>query len=111
MFFFFWTVARNSEERGLVSDGCSHHTPSLVRAVFGVPQEVGKNWNLLVSVRPKQATDNDVFPQIRDHARGNEALLKEVPGLKVYGGDDRIGGLTDKVTNTQELKVPTTEGK
>ena len=45
---------------------------------------------------------------IRDHARGNEALLKEVPGLKVYGGDDRIGGLTDKVTNSQELKVPTT---
>ncbi|XP_056144721.1 hydroxyacylglutathione hydrolase, mitochondrial isoform X4 [Lampris incognitus] len=42
-----------------------------------------------------------------DHARGNEALLKEVPGLRVYGGDDRIKGLTDKVTNTQELKVPT----
>ncbi|XP_070837173.1 hydroxyacylglutathione hydrolase-like protein isoform X2 [Chaetodon auriga] len=39
-----------------------------------------------------------------DHARGNEALLKEVPGLRVYGGDDRIGGLTDKVTNAQELK-------
>lgn len=44
---------------------------------------------------------------IRDHARGNEALVKEVPGLRVYGGDDRIGGLTDKVTNTQELKVST----
>lgn len=42
---------------------------------------------------------------IRDHARGNEALVKEVPGLKVYGGDDRIGGLTDKVTEDQELKV------
>ncbi|XP_045884675.1 hydroxyacylglutathione hydrolase-like protein isoform X2 [Micropterus dolomieu] len=39
-----------------------------------------------------------------DHARGNEALLKEVPGLNVFGGDDRIGGLTDKVTNAQELK-------
>ncbi|KAI3359878.1 hypothetical protein L3Q82_014228 [Scortum barcoo] len=39
-----------------------------------------------------------------DHARGNEALLKEVPGLRVYGGDDRIGGLTDKVANDQELK-------
>ncbi|KAM3864320.1 hydroxyacylglutathione hydrolase-like protein [Diretmus argenteus] len=39
-----------------------------------------------------------------DHARGNEALLKDVPGLRVYGGDDRIGGLTDKVTDTQELK-------
>lgn len=42
----------------------------------------------------------------RDHARGNEALLKELPDLRVYGGDDRIGGLTDKVTNAQELKVP-----
>ncbi|XP_031425409.1 hydroxyacylglutathione hydrolase-like protein isoform X3 [Clupea harengus] len=39
-----------------------------------------------------------------DHARGNEDLLKEVPGLRVYGGDDRIKGLTDKVTNCQELK-------
>lgn len=43
----------------------------------------------------------------RDHARGNEALVKDVPGLRVYGGDDRIGGLTDKVTNAQELKVST----
>lgn len=39
-----------------------------------------------------------------DHARGNEALVKEIPGLRVYGGDTRIGGLTDKVTNEQELK-------
>ncbi|MEQ2223978.1 hypothetical protein ILYODFUR_002652 [Ilyodon furcidens] len=39
-----------------------------------------------------------------DHARGNEALVKEVPGLKVYGADDRIKGLTDKVTDSQELK-------
>lgn len=31
----FWPAARNSEERGPVSDGCSHHTPSLVRRVFG----------------------------------------------------------------------------
>ncbi|KAI1883933.1 hypothetical protein AGOR_G00221180 [Albula goreensis] len=39
-----------------------------------------------------------------DHARGNEALVKEIPGLKIYGGDDRIGALTHKVTNAQELK-------
>lgn len=31
--------------------------------------------------------------------------MKEIPGLRVYGGDDRIGGLTDKVTSEQELKV------
>ncbi|XP_035253636.1 hydroxyacylglutathione hydrolase-like protein [Anguilla anguilla] len=39
-----------------------------------------------------------------DHARGNEDLVKRIPGLRVYGGDDRIGGLTDKVTDEQELK-------
>ncbi|XP_069037087.1 hydroxyacylglutathione hydrolase-like protein isoform X5 [Lepisosteus oculatus] len=39
-----------------------------------------------------------------DHARGNEELAKEVPGLKVYGGDDRIGALTDKVFHAQDLK-------
>lgn len=41
----------------------------------------------------------------RDHARGNEALLKDLPELQVYGGDERITGLTHKVTNGQELKV------
>ncbi|XP_023677939.1 hydroxyacylglutathione hydrolase-like protein [Paramormyrops kingsleyae] len=39
-----------------------------------------------------------------DHARGNAALVKELPGLRVYGGDDRIEALTDKVTDRQELK-------
>ncbi|XP_037544281.1 hydroxyacylglutathione hydrolase-like protein isoform X1 [Nematolebias whitei] len=39
-----------------------------------------------------------------DHARGNEPLRKELPALKVYGGDDRIEGLTDKVTHNQKLK-------
>ncbi|XP_057588512.1 hydroxyacylglutathione hydrolase, mitochondrial-like [Hippopotamus amphibius kiboko] len=29
-----------------------------------------------------------------DHAGGNEKLVKLEPGLKVYGGDDRIGALT-----------------
>ncbi|XP_058270597.1 hydroxyacylglutathione hydrolase, mitochondrial isoform X2 [Hemibagrus wyckioides] len=42
-----------------------------------------------------------------DHARGNEALLKDLPELQVYGGDERITGLTHKVTNGQELKFNT----
>ncbi|XP_053467738.1 hydroxyacylglutathione hydrolase-like protein isoform X3 [Ictalurus furcatus] len=42
-----------------------------------------------------------------DHARGNDALLKDLPDLRVYGGDDRITGLTHKVTNGQELKFNT----
>lgn len=96
----FWPAARNSEERGPVPDGCSHNTPSLVRQVT---QET--------RIHPPQADhygcNNYLLSPVRDHARGNEALLKDVPGLRVYGGDERIGGLTDKVTNAQELKVPT----
>ncbi|XP_066498317.1 hydroxyacylglutathione hydrolase-like protein [Hoplias malabaricus] len=42
-----------------------------------------------------------------DHARGNEALVKEIPNLRVYGGDDRITALTHKVTHGQELKFNT----
>lgn len=41
----------------------------------------------------------------RDHAGGNEELAKLVPGLPVYGGDDRIGALTNKVMHNDEIKV------
>nr|XP_042139265.1 hydroxyacylglutathione hydrolase, mitochondrial [Peromyscus maniculatus bairdii] len=41
----------------------------------------------------------------RDHAGGNEKLVKMQPGLKVYGGDDRIGALTHKVTHLSTLQV------
>nr|XP_053773850.1 hydroxyacylglutathione hydrolase, mitochondrial isoform X2 [Desmodus rotundus] len=40
-----------------------------------------------------------------DHAGGNEKLVKLEPGLKVYGGDDRIGALTHKVTHLYTLQV------
>ncbi|XP_058142641.1 hydroxyacylglutathione hydrolase, mitochondrial [Dasypus novemcinctus] len=40
-----------------------------------------------------------------DHAGGNEKLVKLQPGLKVYGGDDRIGALTHKVTHLSTLQV------
>ncbi|XP_076433670.1 hydroxyacylglutathione hydrolase, mitochondrial isoform X2 [Peromyscus maniculatus bairdii] len=40
-----------------------------------------------------------------DHAGGNEKLVKMQPGLKVYGGDDRIGALTHKVTHLSTLQV------
>lgn len=40
-----------------------------------------------------------------DHAGGNEKLVKLEPGLKVYGGDDRIGALTHKVTHLSTLQV------
>ena len=41
----------------------------------------------------------------RDHAGGNENIVKKVDGLEVCGGDDRIGALTRKVTHGDELKV------
>lgn len=41
-----------------------------------------------------------------DHAGGNEKLVSKYSNpLKVYGGDDRIGGLTDKVKQDDQLKV------
>lgn len=43
-----------------------------------------------------------------DHAGGNEKLASKFSGqkaLKVYGGDDRIGGLTDKVKQDDEIRL------
>uniref|UniRef100_W5MCP2 Hydroxyacylglutathione hydrolase, mitochondrial n=1 Tax=Lepisosteus oculatus TaxID=7918 RepID=W5MCP2_LEPOC len=40
-----------------------------------------------------------------DHAGGNEKLVKLVSGLKVYGGDDRVGALSQKVTHYNTFKV------
>ncbi|KAI8998260.1 putative hydroxyacyl glutathione hydrolase [Gaertneriomyces semiglobifer] len=40
-----------------------------------------------------------------DHAGGNEELLRNRSGLKVWGGDDRIYGLTDNVRDEQKFKM------
>lgn len=40
----FLAAARNSEERGLVSDCCSHHTPSLVRSFGNLDFESGQQY-------------------------------------------------------------------
>lgn len=40
-----------------------------------------------------------------DHAGGNEKLVKMVSGLKVYGGDSRIGALTQKVSHLTTFQV------
>ncbi|XP_041318237.1 hydroxyacylglutathione hydrolase-like protein isoform X2 [Pyrgilauda ruficollis] len=39
----------------------------------------------------------------RDHARGNEELARLLPGLQVFGADERIGALTHRVSHGQEL--------
>lgn len=42
----------------------------------------------------------------RDHAGGNEELVKNADKkLEVYGGDDRIGALTQKVAHGDALKI------
>ena len=40
-----------------------------------------------------------------DHAGGNEQLAKLVPSLTIFGGDERVGALTNKVTAGDKLKV------
>ncbi|XP_063825110.1 hydroxyacylglutathione hydrolase, mitochondrial isoform X1 [Ostrinia nubilalis] len=40
-----------------------------------------------------------------DHAGGNADLVKQHPGLQVYGGDDRIGALTKKVQHNTRFNV------
>jgi len=45
-----------------------------------------------------------------DHAGGNEELLKKLPhGIPVYGGDDRIPGLTNKVKHGDKLQLGGTD--
>ncbi|XP_040296542.1 hydroxyacylglutathione hydrolase, mitochondrial isoform X1 [Bufo bufo] len=40
-----------------------------------------------------------------DHAGGNEKLVKMVSGLKVYGGDSRVGALTQRVSHLTTFQV------
>ncbi|XP_062308203.1 hydroxyacylglutathione hydrolase, mitochondrial [Osmerus eperlanus] len=40
-----------------------------------------------------------------DHAGGNEKMLRLMPGLTVYGGDDRVDALSKKVSHSNTLKL------
>jgi len=40
-----------------------------------------------------------------DHAGGNEALLRDIPNIPVYGGDDRIAALSNKVKEGDSFKI------
>lgn len=42
---------------------------------------------------------------LRDHAGGNVKMVKLMPGLKVYGGDDRVDAITKKVSHSHNFKV------
>ena len=41
----------------------------------------------------------------QDHSGGNVNMVKERPGIKVYGGDDRIPALTDKVGDGDQFTI------
>lgn len=46
------------------------------------------------------------FLLIRDHAGGNEELVKKLQNpVEVYGGDNRIGALTNKVKDGDTFKI------
>ncbi|KAJ3086846.1 hypothetical protein HK102_012361 [Quaeritorhiza haematococci] len=44
-----------------------------------------------------------------DHAAGNPGMLKEFPGLKVYGGDDRVDALDNKVGDGEKFHIGSLE--
>lgn len=46
-----------------------------------------------------------------DHAGGNEKMVKLMPGLKVYGADERVDAITKKVTDHHRFKVGTLDIK
>ncbi|XP_018416710.1 PREDICTED: hydroxyacylglutathione hydrolase, mitochondrial-like [Nanorana parkeri] len=46
-----------------------------------------------------------IFFFSRDHAGGNEKLVKMVSGLTVYGGDRRVGALTQRVSHLTTFQV------
>ena len=52
---------------------------------------------------------SSVFVNFRDHAGGNEKFVelakKRGLNVTVYGGDDRIGALTNKVKHGDKFKV------
>lgn len=41
----------------------------------------------------------------RDHAGGNNKMLKSYPDLPVYGGDDRVEGLTTMVKDGDKFNI------
>lgn len=46
-----------------------------------------------------------------DHAGGNEKMVKLMPGLKVYGADERVDAITKKVPDHHSFKVGTLDIK
>lgn len=49
-----------------------------------------------------------ISPVCRDHAGGNKNLVELVPGLKVYGADDRIEALDTPVSGGDKFQASVT---
>lgn len=47
----------------------------------------------------------------QDHVEGNLELLQALPHLRVYGVDDRVPGLTDRVKDGDRIRIGQTEGR
>lgn len=66
-------------------------------------------WLLMLRTRytciGQKSNTNTLIFCFRDHAGGNEKMLKLMPGLKVYGGDDRVDAITKKVSHSNTFKV------
>lgn len=62
---------------------------------------------VLAAAKREGATLKAILPTHHhyDHVGGNENLLKAVPGLAVYGVDERIPGLTQRVQDGDRLQV------
>lgn len=58
-----------------------------------------------MTINPCSSLPEFLFSPCRDHAGGNEKLVKMEPGLYVYGGDSRVGALTHRVSHLTALKV------
>lgn len=82
-------LSNRRQEASCIGAACSASGPGGRQSDGGVPGTGGPTSCLLP----------------RDHAGGNEKLVQLRPGLKVYGGDDRIGALTHKVTHLSTLQV------
>lgn len=64
---------------------------------------LSKRRNLILDLLIKYCICSNIC---RDHAGGNEKLVSKFnKSLKVYGGDDRIGALTDKVKQDDEIRL------
>uniref|UniRef100_A0A674HH06 Hydroxyacylglutathione hydrolase-like protein n=1 Tax=Taeniopygia guttata TaxID=59729 RepID=A0A674HH06_TAEGU len=94
------SAAGDRQEGGRGAQGHPHHPPPLVgEAGWGWPCPHGDG----ASPSASPSASGSARSARRDHARGNEELAQLLPGLQVFGADERVGALTHRVSHGQEL--------